>query len=112
MQLDTQRTADFTEAHTFVNDTATAGASAVHSSEMRAAEAELATIEGKISVTGLLDIRKFFDSVDIPKLCTEALSAAFLRRELSISLVLHSAPKILRQGKAARYWLDASALLT
>ena len=59
MQLETEEIKTFTEANAYCKDTATAGASAVHSSEMRAAEAELNAAEGNITITALIDIQNF-----------------------------------------------------
>ena len=77
MQLETEEIAAFTKANAYCKDTATAGASAVHSSEMRAAEAELHTAEGKVTITALIDIQKFFDSLDVPLLVSRAQEQSF-----------------------------------
>ncbi len=46
-------------------------ASAIHSSEILAAEAELLNLEGRFSATGLVNVHNFFDGVDISSLCQE-----------------------------------------
>ena len=68
MELDNDEVAAFEAANAYEYDSATAGASAVAAAEDRALAAELARVEGNHSLSTLWDLKKFFDSIDIPTL--------------------------------------------
>ena len=72
MELDNEEVAEYERQNAFHGDSATAGSSAVRAAEDRALMAELETIEGKKTVTFLWDLKKFFDSINIPMLVIEA----------------------------------------
>ena len=100
MELDNDEVAEYEKKNAFHGDSATAGASAVKAAEDRALLAELVTIEGKKTVTFLWDLKKCFDSLNIPMLVAEAEITGFPLRQLALSLAVHLAPRRLRLGKA------------
>ena len=53
-----------------------------------------------MTVTLLWDLKKFFDSINIPKLVEEADETGFPIRQLALSLAVHLAPNRLQLGKA------------
>ena len=66
-------------------DSAKAGASAVHSAEERALDAELAQAAGKESLLMLWDLQKFFDSVSLQVLVSEARQVDLPMPQLALS---------------------------
>lgn len=100
MELDNEEVAAYEKESAFHGDSATAGASAVRAAEDRALLAELASCEGKQTVTLLWDLKKFLDSINIPKLVEEADVTGFPIRQLALSLAVHLAPRRLQLGKA------------
>ena len=66
MELDNDKVAEYERSNAFAGDSATAGASAVKAAEDRAMLAELESSEGRLTVTLLWDLKKFFDSINIP----------------------------------------------
>jgi hypothetical protein len=100
MELDNEEIAEYESNNAFHGDSATAGASAVRAAEDRALLAELESIEGKMTITFLWDLKKIFDSINIPMLVEEAERTGFPLRQLALSLAVHLAPRRLRLGKA------------
>ena len=100
MQLDNEQMEAFEAREAFENDSAKAGASAVDAAEDRALEAEIAAAEGKHTMVLLWDIKKFFDSIDIPILFQKAEELGFPLKQLVMSMIVHQAPRRLKLGKA------------
>ena len=77
MELDNEEVAEYERINAFRGDSAKAGASAVKAAEDRALLAEFEASEGRQTVTILWDLKKFFDSINIPILVEEAEKRAF-----------------------------------
>ena len=92
MELDNDEVAEYESRNAFHGESATAGASAVRAAEDRALLAELEAREGQQTVTLLWDLKKFFDSINIPKLVEEAEETGFPIKQLALSLAVHLAP--------------------
>ena len=99
MQLDNDQMEVFEAREAFENDSAKAGASAVDAAENRALEAEIAQAEGKFTMVLLWDIKKFFDSIDIPILFQKAGELGFPLKQLVMSMIVHQAPRRPKFGK-------------
>ena len=99
MELDNEEVAAFEIANAFEHDSATAGASAVAAAEDRAMEAELARLGGLCTISTLLDLKKFFDSIDTATLIQLAKDLGFPMKQLALSLVIHQAPRRLKLGR-------------
>ena len=100
MELDNAEVAAFEQANAYVHDSAKAGASAVAAADDRALAAELAKLEGMHSLTTLWDLKKFFDSIDIPTLIELAEDLGFPLQQLAMSLIVHQAPRRLKLSAA------------
>jgi hypothetical protein len=100
MQLDNDSMQEFENRVAYSKDSAKAGASAVDAAEDRALEAEIAAASGKQTIVLLWDIKKFFDSIDIPILFEKARQMGFPLRQLLLSVIVHQSPRRLKLGKA------------
>ena len=98
MELDNDEVAAFEAANAFEHDSAAKGASAVAAAEDRAMEVELARLEGQHTLSTLLDLKKFFDSIDIAILIQLAKDLGFPMKQLALSLVIRQAPRRLKMG--------------
>ena len=100
MELDSLEVKEFEAANAFANDSAKKGASALLAVEERSLEAELAQLHGNSSFMILWDLKKFFDSIDVKTLFAEAARVGFPLLQLTLSMVVHHAPRRLKMGTA------------
>ena len=77
-------------------DTAAIGSSALTAALKRNVWAEVAKFLGGFSACVFNDFEKFFDTLDIPTLLTEAIYAEFPARKLVLVLQQHLAPRMIQ----------------
>ena len=100
MELDSEEVKKYEADNAFTNNSARAGASATHAAEERALAAELAMLEGRSLFMILWDIMKLFDSIYVKTLFSEAARTGFPLLQLTLSMVVHHAPRRLKMGTA------------
>ena len=102
MELDNDDIAAFETANAYEHDSATVGASAVAAAEDRALEAEIARLSGKVTLSTLWGLKKFFDSIGIKVLIQLAKDLNFPILQLTFSLIVRQAPRRLKLGANLR----------
>ena len=87
---------DWETQHTQHYDSTQVGSSASMSALFRNLCAEVAMWTGKHSAGVFNDYHKFFDTIDIPTLVSNAVQSSFSIHELAISLQQHLAPRVIQ----------------
>ena len=77
-------------------DSAKAGSSAARSALFRNLSSEIAMWLGKPSAAVFNDYHKFFDTIDIPTLVSQAIHTQFPMRELAFAIQQHLAPRVIQ----------------
>ena len=77
-------------------DSANAGSSAARSALFRNLSSEIAMWLGKPSAAVFNDYHKFFDTIDIPTLVSQAIHTQSPMRELAFAIQQHLAPRVIQ----------------